>query len=78
MNRLKTDNMRLFRRKPVIFITVLDEIRKVCLGYPKHLPLPRIMDTVIFEDSIGKVSGQVRSVKHITVGNVTDIKIILD
>lgn len=67
--------MGLFKKKPIVFITIMERRRaNMVLDYPKHLPLPRILDRVIFNE----LHGQVVEVSHVTTGNVTTISIILD
>lgn len=43
--------------------------------YPMNLPLPRIEDTVIFQNDKVNTAGKVYDVRHVITGNVAEIKI---
>lgn len=59
------------RNKKTVFITIAFVSVSGLFDYPKHLPIPRVGEIVIFNDKLGMVS----QVKHITSGDVTEIKI---
>lgn len=60
--------MRLFRK---LFITIEFDNKPGLFDYPKTLPLPKIGEEVHFDYKYGNVL----EVKHMTNGNVTEIKI---
>ncbi len=60
----------MFKRK-TIFITIEFADVPGLFDYPKHLPLPRIGERVIYSGKSGRVS----EVSHITEGTVSEIKI---
>ena len=61
----------MFNSKTV-FITIQFQDCDKLFDYPKYLPMPRKGEIVIFNSNYGKVS----EVKHMTEGNVSEIKIV--
>ena len=61
----------MFKRTKV-FITIHFDYVPGLFDYPKHLPIPRIGETILLDDRIGIVS----NVKHMTSGSITEIKIV--
>jgi hypothetical protein len=59
-------------KKNITFITIDFADIPGLFDYPKYLPLPRIGEIVHLNGKFG----QVLQIKHITEGNVTEIKII--
>lgn len=60
----------MFKRKTV-FITIEFADVPGLFDYPKHLPLPRIGERVIFNGKFGRVS----EVSHVTEDTVAEVKI---
>jgi len=58
----------------IIFVTIdfITSGKLQLLDYPKHLPIPRIGEQVLFNN----LNGCVCMVRYITNGDVTEIKII--
>jgi len=63
--------INLFKRKPIVFITIEFDYIPGIMDYPKHLPLPTIGSEVIFDGNWGKVN----KIKHITHGSITTVRI---
>ena len=63
--------MSLFNKKRVFHTIEFANVPGV-FDYPKHLPIPREGEIVVFD---GK-SGMVDEVRYITESNVTDIRIV--
>lgn len=64
--------MGIFNKKPLVFRTLEIDSVPGLLDYPKYLPIPRIDEVIIFEG----VAGKVREIRHITSGNVSEVKIV--
>ncbi|WKZ60785.1 MAG: hypothetical protein QY309_04725 [Cyclobacteriaceae bacterium] len=64
--------MGIFTKKPTTFITLEIDSVPGLFDYPKHLPIPRIDEVIIFESHHGKV----REVRHMTSGTVHEVKIV--
>lgn len=64
--------------KKTVFITVEKNGFKA-MDYPSWLPLPRIGEFVSFDskEQFTIIWGDVETIRHITVGNVSEIKIML-
>lgn len=60
--------MKLFNK---IFITIEFDNKPGLFDYPKYLPIPKIGEEVHFNNKFGNVL----EIKHMTNGNVTEIKI---
>jgi hypothetical protein len=55
-----------------VFITILFSDVPGIFDYPKHLPIPKKDDVIHFNGKYGKVE----FIRHMTNGNVTDIRIV--
>ncbi len=64
--------MGLFNKKPTVFITFEIDNVPGLFDYPKHLPIPRVDEVIIIDGMAGKV----RELRHVTSGNVSEIKIV--
>lgn len=61
-------------KKRTVFITLYKEAHNLC-DYPKGLPVPKIGETVIFENGQISITGTVYDVRHVSSGEVSEIKI---
>lgn len=61
----------MFKGKTVFIVVDFSDIPGL-FDYPKHLPIPKIGEEIYLDEK----SGIVKTIKHVTSGNVTEIKIM--